>query len=92
LTVGGRLILLTYKLNHSTLFQTAMKRTFLSLFCAGALLATSACSNDSTTSTTTPTDSEEAGGNAGDNYMNAATDGYYARRHHARRLGRFGWH
>ncbi|SMB93676.1 putative membrane protein [Hymenobacter roseosalivarius DSM 11622] len=39
------------------------------------LLATSACSNEKTASTNTPTDSEEAGGNAGDNYMNAATGG-----------------
>ncbi|QNP53495.1 DUF4142 domain-containing protein [Hymenobacter qilianensis] len=52
-----------------------MKRTIMSLFCAGMLLATSACSNEKTATTDTPTDSEEAGGNAGDNYMNAATDG-----------------
>ncbi|QIL76343.1 DUF4142 domain-containing protein [Hymenobacter sp. HDW8] len=52
-----------------------MKRTIMSLFCAGLLMATSACSNEKTATTDTPTNSEEAGGNAGDNYMNAATDG-----------------
>lgn len=52
-----------------------MKRTIMSLFCAGMLLAISACSNEKTATTDTPTDSEEAGGNAGDNYMNSATDG-----------------
>lgn len=51
-----------------------MKRTILSLLCAGMLLATSACSNEKTT-TNSPTDSEESGGNAGDNAMNAATRG-----------------
>lgn len=52
-----------------------MKRTIMSLLCAGMLLATSACSNEKTASTNSPTNSEEAGGNAGDNYMNGATNG-----------------
>jgi putative membrane protein len=52
-----------------------MKRTFLSLLCASMLLATGACSNEKTATTNEPTDSEESGGNAGDNYMNSATDG-----------------
>lgn len=52
-----------------------MKRPILSLLCAGLLLAATACSNEKTATTNEPTDSEEAGGNAGDNYMNAATEG-----------------
>lgn len=52
-----------------------MKRNLLSLLCAGVLLTASACSNEQTTTTNEPTESEEAGGNAGDNYMNAATEG-----------------
>ncbi|TGE20575.1 DUF4142 domain-containing protein [Hymenobacter aquaticus] len=53
-----------------------MKRITMSLLCA-SLLSLGACSsNDSSTTTTdAPTNSEEAGGNAGDNYMNAATNG-----------------
>jgi putative membrane protein len=52
-----------------------MKRSIMSLLFAGMLLATGACSNEKTATTNNPTDSEEAGGNAGDNYMNSATDG-----------------
>ncbi|GAB2459221.1 hypothetical protein GCM10011375_08910 [Hymenobacter qilianensis] len=52
-----------------------MKRNLLSLLCVGMLLTTGACSNEKTAITNEPTDSEETGGNAGDNYMNAATEG-----------------
>ncbi|PJJ48505.1 DUF4142 domain-containing protein [Hymenobacter chitinivorans] len=52
-----------------------MKRIPLSLLCASLLTLGACSSNDSTTTTDTNTNSEEAGGNAGDNYMNAATNG-----------------
>ena len=52
-----------------------MKRNFLSLLCAGILLTASACSDERLATTNEPTESEETGGNAGDNYMNAATEG-----------------
>jgi putative membrane protein len=53
-----------------------MKRIPLSLLCASLLTFSACSSNDSKTTTSdTTTNSEEAGGNAGDNYMNAATNG-----------------
>ena len=53
-----------------------MKRISMSVLCARMLLLR-ACStnNEETTSSDTNTNSEVAGGNAGDNYMNNATNG-----------------